>query len=80
MSWFGALVVFTIVWWMVFFLTLPFGITAPDEPEPGHATSAPVKPRLWLKASITTVIAVALTSLAAIAVEYQWIAFREMIE
>ena len=80
MTWFGGLVILIVVWWMVFFVTLPFGITMPETPEPGHAASAPEKPRLWLKALITTVIAVALTGLAAIAVEYEWIAFREMVQ
>lgn len=80
MTWFGGLVIFTVVWWMVFFMTLPFGITTPETPEPGHAASAPEKPRLWIKALITTIIAMALTGLTALAVEYEWIAFREMME
>ena len=80
MTWFGALVIFTIVWWMVFFMTLPFGVTTPEKTEPGHADSAPDKPRLWLKASITTAIATTLTGLAAVAVEYEWINFRELVE
>ena len=79
MDWFGILVVFTVVWWLVFFLTLPFGVTVPDEPEPGHAPSAPDKPRIALKAAITTLIAVTLTGLAVAAVEYDVIAFRDII-
>ncbi len=79
MDLFGILVVFTIVWWLVFFMALPFGVKVPDEPEPGHAPSAPDKPRVALKAAITTVIAVALTGLAVAAVEYDVIAFRELI-
>ncbi|MBT7525725.1 MAG: DUF1467 family protein, partial [Rhodospirillales bacterium] len=46
-----------IVWWMVLFTTLPFGNRASDNPEPGHADSAPEKPRMWLKAAVTTGIA-----------------------
>ena len=80
MSWFGIVVVFTIVWWMVFFITLPFGVTTPDVPEPGHAPSAPERPRLGLKALITTVVAAALTGAAAAAVQYEWISFRALFE
>ena len=74
---FGAFVVFFIVWWLVFFVTLPFGVHPPDHPEPGHAPSAPEKPRLWIKAAITTAIAVTITGAVAIAVEYDLIGFHE---
>ncbi len=80
MSWFGILVVFVIVWWLVFFITLPFGVTQPEEVEPGHDPGAPEKPHLMLKALITTVIAAALTGAAVAAVEYEVIAFRAMME
>ncbi len=76
----GALVVFAITWWLVFFVTLPFGVRAPEKPGPGHAPSAPENPRLALKAAITTAIAASITGLAAAAVEYDLIAFREMVE
>ncbi len=80
MSWFGILVVFVIVWWLVFLMTLPFGVTVPEEVEPGHDAGAPEKPRLMLKASIATAIAAALTGAAVAAVEYEVIAFRAMME
>lgn len=53
----SGLVVYILLWWWVFLMTLPFGAKAPDAVETGHATSAPAKPMLWLKAGITTVIA-----------------------
>ena len=53
----SGLVVYILLWWWVFLMTLPFGAKAPDAIEPGHATSAPAKPMLWRKAVITTVIA-----------------------
>jgi len=78
-SWFGALVVFTIVWWMIFFITLPFGVTTPESPEAGHDPGAPDKPRLIVKALLTTAIAGALTGGLAVTVEYGLIDFREML-
>ena len=53
----SGLVVYILLWWWVFLMTLPFGAKAPDSIEPGHATSAPAKPMLWRKAAVTSVIA-----------------------
>jgi predicted secreted protein len=63
MDWFGTAVVFTIVWWLILFMVLPFGAAPPDEVEPGMATSAPAKPRIVLKLLITTVLAALVTAL-----------------
>lgn len=57
MTWFGGIVVYVIVWWMVLFAVLPWGNRPPENPEPGHATSAPEQPRLALKFAVTTGIA-----------------------
>ena len=56
----SGVVVYILLWWWVFFMTLPFGAKAPEEVEKGHASSAPKKPRLLLKAGVTTVIAMIL--------------------
>ncbi|HUT48042.1 MAG TPA: DUF1467 family protein [Alphaproteobacteria bacterium] len=52
-----GLIVFVIVWWLVLFMVLPWGIRREESPEPGHEPGAPANPRLWLKAGITTAIA-----------------------
>ena len=79
MGWFEMLVVFTITWWMVFFITLPFGVTAPENPQVGHDAGAPDNSRLVIKALITTAIAGALTGGLVAAVEYGLIDFRAML-
>jgi len=53
----SGIVVYVIVWWLVLFMVLPWGVRAPDETETGHDIGAPVAPRMWTKALITTVIA-----------------------
>ena len=53
-------VVFLLIWWLVFFCVLPWGNRAPEEIEVGHATSAPARPRLWLKFAVTTGISTVL--------------------
>ena len=44
------------IWWVVLFAVLPWGVKVPERPEKGHATSAPERPRLWRKAAITTAV------------------------
>ena len=77
MTWFEGLVTFVIIWWMVLFTVLPWGVRVPDAPEKGHATSAPVRPRLWLKLSVTTAIAVLLWGIAYWLAASNLISFRE---
>ena len=79
MGWFGGLVVFTVVWWLVFFVTLPFGVRRIENPEHGHDAGAPEKPRILIKAAITTAIAGALTGGLAMAVAYDLIDIRELL-
>ncbi|MBT3171056.1 MAG: DUF1467 family protein [Rhodospirillaceae bacterium] len=73
MSWFNVGLIFLIAWWLAWFLTLPFGIKTPEKVEPGHASSAPVKPRLWIKAAIATVIAAVITAILVVIIESGWI-------
>lgn len=64
MSWVSGALVYIILWWLVFFVTLPFGIRPPheagEEAEPGHEAGAPVRTHLGLKVAATTAIAAVL--------------------
>jgi predicted secreted protein len=51
----GAMVFF-VIWWIVLFIVLPFGIHAEDNPKKGFATSAPKNPKLKKKFLITTTL------------------------
>ncbi len=64
MTLFEALVFYVVTWWLVLFMVLPWGVHVPDNPEKGHATSAPVKPRLGLKIAITSGIAAVIWAVA----------------
>jgi predicted secreted protein len=70
MGWATGVVIYVILWWMVFFMILPIGNRTADEVGeevgPGHAASAPVRPRLWIKAGATTLV----TALVWIGVYY----------
>ncbi len=56
----GMIVTYIIIWWMVLFMVLPWGVTSQKDAGdivPGTADGAPVKPQLGKKALITTGIA-----------------------
>ncbi len=56
----SILAIYFILWWVVLFTVLPWGNQsaheAGEESMPGHAASAPLKPRIGRKFVITTVI------------------------
>ena len=53
----GAIVTYIVTWWLIFFMALPFGVTPEERPQPGNVESAPARPRLLIKAAVTTVLA-----------------------
>ncbi|HUK59267.1 MAG TPA: DUF1467 family protein [Stellaceae bacterium] len=57
MNWFIGTAAYVIIWWVVIFMVLPFGVRRVDAPEAGHDAGAPQNPRLKLKAAVTTVVA-----------------------
>ena len=72
-----AAIVFGVTWWLVFFVTLPFGIRKLDNPEGGMDPGAPQRPRLWIKAGVTTVIAITITLLVKWGMDANLISFRQ---
>ncbi len=76
MNWFTGIMVYVMIWWVVLFTVLPWGIKVPENPEPGHATSAPEKPLLVRKFTITTVIATLLWGIAYYLIDSGLISFR----
>jgi predicted secreted protein len=59
----SLIVVFTMIWWLLFFMMLPFGVKVNQDVQPGHADSAPSNPNLRFKAVVTTIITAILTGL-----------------
>ena len=80
MTWFSAVLVFVIVWWLVFFMSLPVGARsyheAGEDVEVGNVSSAPMKPRLWTKAGVSTVIAAILTVVVYFLIDSGAVSFR----
>lgn len=57
MSWYNWIGVYVIAWWVTLFAFLPLWVTPSEPGDPGHAAGAPQRPRLFLKAAITTAVA-----------------------
>lgn len=77
----SAVVTYIILWWLVFFCLLPFGIRTADEEgeevEAGHAASAPTRPRIGLKMLAATGIAALLFAGVFAVVELNLFSFRD---
>ena len=57
-NWITGTAVYVVIWWLVLFMTLPFGVRRPEEHElePGQEPGAPVKPMMWRKMAVCTVV------------------------
>ncbi len=76
MTWLTGVMVYVVIWWMVLLMVLPWGVKVPENPGPGHATSAPQNPMMWRKALITTLIAAVLWGIAYWLIESEWLTLR----
>lgn len=68
-----AIALYFTIWWVVLFVTLPFGVLSQhEEPEmaPGTDPGAPVAPNLLAKALWTTAISAVVFCLAIAAIIY----------
>lgn len=75
-----GIAVFVVVWWIVLFAVLPWGVKPAENPVPGQADSAPENPRLLLKAAVTTLIAAVIWLGIFLLVRSDWLSFREMVQ
>jgi predicted secreted protein len=77
MTWVQGIVAYVVIWWVVVFAVLPFGIRPVEEGDIGHAAGAPANPRLWFKAGVTTVIAAVLWLGLFLLVHSDLVSFRQ---
>jgi predicted secreted protein len=76
MTWLTGFVVYFLIWWVVLFAVLPFGVKREESPEQGHDPGAPVRTYLWTKVAATTGISVLLWLVAYWLISATWISFR----
>ena len=75
-----GILIYVVIWWLVLFMVLPFGVLTVREEggevTEGEATSAPAKPRIFLKMVITTMISAVLMAAIVVATKFGWLDFR----
>jgi predicted secreted protein len=77
MSWVTAAAMYVVIWWVVLFTVLPFGVRPSPEGDPGERAGAPENPRLLAKIVATTLISLAIWGAAIALIESGLISFRE---
>jgi predicted secreted protein len=62
MGWVSGIAVYVVIWWLVIFMVLPWGVkpVSTAEVARGHAAGAPERPRMWRKLLVTSLIALVL--------------------
>lgn len=78
MGWVSGIAVYIVIWWLVIFMVLPWGVQPIEQNdiEKGHAASAPLRPRMLRKVAITTVVAAVLWLVTFAIIESNVISFR----
>jgi len=67
--------VFIVLWWVILFAVLPFGVRPEENPKKGFATSAPQNPQLKKKFLATTVLTAIIWSLIQWIMVNHWVHF-----
>ena len=78
MNWFTGIVLYVLIWWVTLFAVLPIGTRTVDDPDESSGwRGAPVRPRLWMKVGVTTLVACVIWLGAFALIESNLINFRE---
>lgn len=51
-----GILVFVVIWWLIFFMSLPIGVQPMLNTKPEQLPGAPANPNLWWKAFWTSVL------------------------
>ncbi len=78
----SVIAIYFIIWWLVLFMVLPFGIRNAHEAgevvEEGNEPGAPTNPHLVQKAIITTILATAVFAVFYLAVTQDWLSLDDL--
>ena len=73
----NSFVLFVLIWWVMLFAVLPWGVRPQDHTDnPAHWSGAPERPMMWRKLLATTLISLLLWTVAEWAIQDGWINFR----
>jgi predicted secreted protein len=76
-----AFAIYFIIWWVVLFAVLPWGVRSQEESgvvSQGTDPGAPVLPRLWLKLVWTTIVSFVVFALFALVYVNRWVTLDDI--
>jgi predicted secreted protein len=78
MDWATSLATYVIIWWLVMFMVLPWGVRRiePEDLGEGDDPGAPENPRMLMKVAVTTAISGVVFGLVYLVVISDVISFR----
>ena len=62
---FEYFIIYIVIWWILFFISLPLGVKRSESLIPGQDTGAPEKTYLWKKFTIVSLISLIFTYIVA---------------
>ncbi len=75
---FTGAMLFAIIWWVVLFAVLPWGVRPVENPEPGHEPSAPERPMIGRKVLVTTGITAVIWGILFYLITNDILVFRDI--
>jgi predicted secreted protein len=75
-----AIATYFLIWWIVLFAVLPWGVRAQgsDDAPPGTDPGAPTVPRLWSKLLWTTVVSTVVYVICALVYSYRLVTLDDL--
>ncbi|MEJ0072271.1 MAG: DUF1467 family protein [Pseudomonadota bacterium] len=77
MNWVSGVVLYVILWCVVLFMVLPWGVRSAEPSDLGYAAGAPANPQLVRKALWTTAITAGIWLVIFLVVQADVISFRD---
>ena len=66
MSLFGYFIIYVVIWWILFFISLPLGVRKSENLLPGQDSGAPEKTYLWKKFIIVSILTLIFTYIVSL--------------
>lgn len=79
MNWVTGLFIYVMIWWVTIFMVLPWGVRTAQNPESGHATSAPLRALIGRKFLANSALAGVLWLILYVLIDQEIITLDQII-
>ena len=69
MSLFEYFIIYVVIWWILFFISLPLGVRKSENLLPGQDSGAPEKTYLWKKFIIVSILTLLFTYIVSLVLQ-----------